>query len=666
MERSWRNGIAIVIIAFCGIYLQWGHFSAFPSHIHAWAQADHYALAKGFVRNGFNFFKPETYVMNHQFPDDWQDPSDQSITAVDFPMHDYIPALLMHLSGNGSPAVYRLYVFIWGCLGLFFLYRLTLKITGDYIKALFVGIFAATAPLFSYYQVAMLPTIPSWATAVIGIYFYAIYRERGAGFPFFLSLLFLTLATLTRTTFLIVLLVVIGLEAFLALRRRIFPPWKHVVLAAGSLTAVLGYYLYNAWLRNTYGSLFLPNLMTPDHREEAIGLAVITLERWTFAFFSQAHYLVLLAALLAAGTRAFYLRKHRHVWGVVILLLCGYSVFAWVMMRQFADHDYYLLDTFFLPLILVLVASLASLPSWSFGRRKVWMAVIVFIFGLISLRHAEQELERRRAELPWDRVAKTAGNYFGAGSFLDSLGIDRDARVLVIDAVAPNIPFLRLDRKGYAVMAVDSSRVAKALLWDYDVVTLQNEFFLTHVYPAYPEILNRLEKVADNGRITVARSRKEGRTPLKAFLGLEGQTPLFSDSCGFKTDDCSGWNNIESVSPDDYSFRLGPDQEYGPALRVEHLDFADGKGLVLFRATLLRKADPAECDLVVELAQDGQKVYYRGIHLQEILRKEGDREKVVLTYDLRKSGVDSGQFTLYFWNRGGAELLIDELSVEIY
>lgn len=86
-------GILIVIIAL-GFIFQHKYLNEFPSHIHAWAQSDRYALSLGFLDNGLDFFRPQTFVYNHQFPHNWKVPSEKTITAVDFPLHDYIPALL--------------------------------------------------------------------------------------------------------------------------------------------------------------------------------------------------------------------------------------------------------------------------------------------------------------------------------------------------------------------------------------------------------------------------------------------------------------------------------------------------------------------------------------------------------------------------------------------
>ena len=93
-------------------FLQRNYMDEYPTHIHAWAEQDHYALALGFINNGFDLFHPETMIYNKQFPGWWQEPSATTITSADFPIHEYIVALLMKLFGTTSPWVFRLWTLL--------------------------------------------------------------------------------------------------------------------------------------------------------------------------------------------------------------------------------------------------------------------------------------------------------------------------------------------------------------------------------------------------------------------------------------------------------------------------------------------------------------------------------------------------------------------------
>ena len=58
----------MLLIVAAALFIEWDYMNEYPSHIHAWAEQDHYALSIGFLNNGFDFFHPETLIYNKQFP----------------------------------------------------------------------------------------------------------------------------------------------------------------------------------------------------------------------------------------------------------------------------------------------------------------------------------------------------------------------------------------------------------------------------------------------------------------------------------------------------------------------------------------------------------------------------------------------------------------------
>ena len=137
--------------------------------------------------------------MNHQFPDDFTKPHATSITSVDFPIHDYIPAVIMKISGIKSPFIFRLYILFFSFLGLFFLYKLAFLFNKNGPLSLLIVIFAATSPVYVYYQAGFIPTIPSISCVIIGLFLYFSNIQTGKTSIQIGSLVFLTVAALSRT-----------------------------------------------------------------------------------------------------------------------------------------------------------------------------------------------------------------------------------------------------------------------------------------------------------------------------------------------------------------------------------------------------------------------------------------------------------------------------------
>jgi hypothetical protein len=51
----------------------------------------------------------------------------------------------------------------------------------------------------------------------------------------------------------------------------------------------------------------------------------------------------------------------------------------------------------------------------------------------------------------------------------------KSAKVLVLNTPAPNLPFILLNRKGYALMGWRAEDIQLAMEWDADVVVIQNK-----------------------------------------------------------------------------------------------------------------------------------------------------------------------------------------------
>ena len=280
-------------------FLQRNYMDEYPTHIHAWAEQDHYALALGFINNGFDLFHPETMIYNKQFPGWWQEPSATTITSADFPIHEYTVALLMKLFGTTSPWVFRLWTLLWAVIGLLFVYRIAFLVTKKFTKSLFVTFVALCSPVFVYYSNGFLPSIPALSMGIIGLWFYLRYCEDKKRRHFHLGIAFLTIAMLMRTTFAIELIAVLCFELLRVIRKESTLPDKlPSILISAAL--FLAYFLWNRHLRNLHGTIFLNQLVPPDDWQDFKELVADTYHKWTFHYFQRLQYLALAALAIAA------------------------------------------------------------------------------------------------------------------------------------------------------------------------------------------------------------------------------------------------------------------------------------------------------------------------------------------------------------------------------
>lgn len=506
-----RKGIflAVLLIVAAVWFVQRGYMNEFPVYYHAWAQDDRYALALGFLDNHFDLLHPQTMIYNKQFPDWWETASDNTITAVDFPIHEYVVAALMRLMGSTAPWVFRLWTLLLSLVGMVYLYKTAMLLTQNRAKSLLVTAYAMASPVYAFYFNGFLPGVPAFAFGIVGLWLYLRYRDSGRNHLFRRSLVFLTLATLMRTTFAIELIAILGFELLRILRKESL--FKGKVLPVLLSACAIGAYLWwNGQLRARYGSLFLSELMPPESLADAKEILRDAKETWQYHYFQKLQYMVLLIAAVIA--LVFSILKHKNTFNnketkrplslgwLAAIYLFGCVLFTIAMMQQLPQHDYYFIDTFLLPVLLTFILLLRQIPeprSLVANLGVVIVAGVLCITMLVNVRHTQ---ETRRSG--YDRASITHTNFEGSDHFLDSIGIPREAKILALYAYPQNGPFIQMQRKGYTVMWHKDSLIEAATSWDFDCIVIENDIFNTY-FDERKALLGRLHRMADSGRIAV-------------------------------------------------------------------------------------------------------------------------------------------------------------------
>ncbi len=134
----------------------------YPSFIHAWAQGDRYALSLCFIDNGFDFFHPCTFHYNLQFPSKIPLETERGITAVDFPLTEYIVAILMKITGNTSPTLFRIFTLLYSLVGLCYLYCLSFRLSKSYFFSFLLVAFAFLSPVYFFIKLAFFLPFLLW------------------------------------------------------------------------------------------------------------------------------------------------------------------------------------------------------------------------------------------------------------------------------------------------------------------------------------------------------------------------------------------------------------------------------------------------------------------------------------------------------------------------
>jgi len=675
-KSTYWFGLVIFICVFIAFLNHRLYITDYPSYIHAWSQADHFGITLGFINNNFNFFLPETPVLNHQFPDQWLSSTTHGITSVDFPIHHYIPALLMKLYGENTPVISRLYTLCYSFVGLWAIYKLTLLLSGNQIKSFFVLIFATTSPVFIFYQASFLPSIPSLANSFLGLYFYAKYIKQGNHRSFVYSILFLTLAALSRTTFVIPLIAVFGNEFLRILFKETKIKSKIIPLIL-SVGAVVGYFFYNKYIRETYSSIFIGDIAPVGSFSKLWNNITTFIQTWLYHYFTGYHYITLL--LIAFGSIFFRMKNNQNKntisWFVVFLciLIVGYLLFQVAMIQAFLHHDYYLLDTWYTPIVvfLILGISVITIPTKKIVLRGLTTTMTILSILFVTRSYSFQ---KHRHFLPdYDMPTRTLYSFIGSSEYLDDLNIPKTAKILSLDSYAPNLPFVVMERRGYCVMSATKNNIDQALNFDYDFIVVQTHLYESTIHQQYPELINRLEKIGSNGRITICTLLKEPREQsLEEFLKKKDNKILFSYKEDFDGEiEEKRYKNLKLnrtlFASGTTSAETSPQTKYGltfkqgiPRFCLERPSEIEIEGKILA---------PLDKDAQFVLAVGGStdNVFYTIILLKEIYNLDHKEWQTFKISKLLPKINSSGYYiSFYIYNPNGAHIFLDDLEVNMY
>lgn len=543
-----KNTITIHLVFFaCFGYFLWlslviqGGLNAFPDHIHAWTQSDRLAIAENYATYQLNPAFPGSLNLNPALENVKQHGS--NISAMDIPLIEYISGMFMRLSGDHSAFWFRLFQLLAGLAGAFALFRLLLD-KGIEAFALLPVMLLACSPMWLYYAVGFIPSISAISCSLIAIY---LFFEKQKFLP---ALLMAVVAGLIRTPLLIVFF---SLVLALYLEKIAFK--RIIIWLCISASVFLSWYCWKLYLQQQYGTMFLTSLMPAENLQELFEICLESIKRWWHQLWVlPAWIFVLILSFVRLFVQGTETGKKLFITGLVGII--GGGLYFVLMVRQFSHHDYYYLDAFFVPLVLMVAGISADLGAYFEAKwqRATAFFGVIFLLG-ISVNGVSQALEERVVVGTWDRYHQSLENFSGGDALLDSMGIKPTEPILVIDAYSTNAPLLLFRRQGYTILNTVREELKKAAVIPVKYAVIQDFFLRTDVTRVLPEIVNDWERIGGNGRISVFKRSAKQRSETE-FAGLTNVPILYK--AGEKKD--SLWANIleDFTASNEFSGEFGP------------------------------------------------------------------------------------------------------------
>ncbi|MCC6838484.1 MAG: glycosyltransferase family 39 protein [Bacteroidia bacterium] len=640
--------------------------SLFPAFVHSWTQSERYALSLGFLNNGFDLFHPCTYNLQ----------TIEGITRVDLPINEYIVAIIMKISGSTNPAIFRIYTLTISITGCLFLYLLSLKVNRSEIKSWTIVLIAFLSPIYTYYQAGFLPSIPAISFIFIGYYYYYLFLETGKRKQFYIALFFILLAALIRIPFVIYLVALLAhmIWTFLKSRKIVF---HELLFISICFIIFFSYYRYNVHLGRMYGNMFLDELLPARNMEEFNDILKQIKNVLLFQYQNVAFYLLLSIGFVFTSIQ--FIRKkeitslHNHFLFHCLIVSSGAVLYFLAMMRQFFDHDYYFLDSLFVPSIFLLIGISSFIPLETLRSKIIWsvLSIIALFFSFISNQTNQQE---RYKTYEWDRVEISRQNFIGSESYLDSLGIDKEAKILVIDAYSTNIPLILMNRKGYTVYQTNRDDAFLPLIkykWDY--VVIQDQFLISDVLHYYPIVQQMIERLDGNGKISIYKKSKDYKLKsLEEFLNIQKKNALYCNKFSFDettqpdgiiTEQIAQTNDVFRTTPS--AAFLNKDMEYGNIANIKGTNFENKQIKAFLQFYLKHHEALRSIQLVSAVTHNDSMINYQSVDLGKFSKTNDQWNKVELLF-VPPPLKEGDKWALYIWNKEREMIYYDDLEITIY
>lgn len=645
--------IVLLTLIIGGWYLFSESMNTYPAYVHAWTQSDRLALAENFQSNGFDFFHPATYNLLTK----------DGITQVDFPVHDYLVAIVSEVLSTDLVSTFRWYTLLYSLIGLFFFSKLLLLFTQSAPRSVLGTAFLFTLPFYVYYQNGFLPSAPSFANFLIGIYLVFKSRKSHENKLHLLGVLFLTLAALARAPFLIFLFALFLLQLWQGIRQKKWEVIKLITQLIG-ISLFVVYFFYNKYLGSIYGSMFLSEALYFTDFSNFIEVLKMASDRWGNQLLSSYHAILfsilLIAGILQLNKRGSFIRKNVPLVQYLLISSVGVLLFFFAFGRQFADHDYYYIDSFLPLLALLIVYLLSSVRIPSKWYEYVGSVCIIFFFYFFSYAG---KIQKERYTPPYnDRVEYAYSVYERAKDDLKAWGVQPEDTLYVLEANSTNIPFTVFKNRGYTNLSSRKEVVERDLDSTFTYAVLIDSFFVESSFRAYPGIIKQFEKLNSNGELSLYRRNKTQNPALffdalveYAYSDFDGNDNL-SESVMVNT----SLKSIDSLHGN--SLLITEEKQYSLTIRDSLKNINPEKDLRVQVVGEFYQTDSTRMQVVFQVND-----YYGARYTISELKKLNEWEKVQFSYKIPSTYFKPGDpIVFYFWNPNKSELVVDNLNLIIY
>jgi hypothetical protein len=442
-----------------------------PFSIHTWRQSDCASMTQNYYAENLPFLEPKIHAQIAQ----------EGRGMAEFPVFYYVSAQCWKIFGKNvfwNRFLNCCFVFT----GLFFLFKLSLRVLKNNALALIVLVIVFSSPVITFYTNNFMSNAPALASLFIGWYFLYDYYHSGKNWTLVWAFSALVLATLLRSTMMIgyfAIYIVLLFELFnfkrFGLNNTDFFKNKSQALILGLLSVLIifSWYFYVNQYNSRYHSGYFLTTIRPIWESDKVTQIVATLIWENLHQLHSVFFLIL--SLLFLVFHVVRCSRYPSLVNISIFsTLFGTFCYTILWFHNF-EHDYYLIDywIFLIPNMMVFLYYF-SLSSIYHSLRTYWRTLLVIGLLFASFRAVLYQ------QIKYDvNTSYAAYNYLLPRKFVEycawwqwyydtrykpltnitpylrSLGIQRDDDVVCLPDGSPNTSLYLMDQKGFTSLYYD-------------------------------------------------------------------------------------------------------------------------------------------------------------------------------------------------------------------
>jgi len=648
------------------------HRSVFfrPQSIHKWRQSDCASLALNYYQGGMHFFYPETHNLT----------SDGGTTGYaatsEIPFLYYMVAILYQLFGFHEP-LFRMLNLLLFFLGLFYLFRFYTLWLQDRFWAFVVALFFFTSPVLVFYGNSFLSNTGALSFSIIGWYYFSrYYRDREIQW-FYLAILFFFLGGAFKVTALFSLFALGGvfLAEFAGLikfdKKILIKPLQQAVISIFAVLLIFGWILYASTYNTKHDCTYFSTTVFPIWKmDKASILSVVDKVKnlWLTHYFSYAAFLFLSisAAILFALNR----RSSRFLNWILLFLMLEAMLYLSLQFWTFADHDYYVIDLYILPVILLAGALYAFKLSFPRLFAAIWLKLVFVLFLAYNVYHAQKITHIRYTD--FNNLSEIKDSYT-ATLHLRKLGISKNDTVISLPDQS-NVSLYLMNQKGWTAYTDARFNRGEPIRYNQDSIGIQRSINRGAKYLILQGIGQLYQKSylqnfctnlvgTHNDLLIFDLNNENNNFHLKNrviseiyFCDAENRVGnsfvSLPDSIQFKNGET---RSNEAAFNDSFSSKLNSGHPFGMTLRIPDMKFGESFEITVWR----KETGTAQGDLIAS----GDNFYFKKYEVVET--RENGWEKIRMEFFV-VTDLAGKEIGLYLYNPNQDPVYFDDFKIIKY